>query len=407
MGTSWLLSLILPIIVTEAALALIVGGGVGIGVGGGIGGGGVWVGGGVNPPSNNPSRSQLGRAYTALQTWKSAITNDPKGILGSWVGPNVCSYKGVFCSETRDFMGNPAGKVVAAVDLNHANLQGVLVKELSFLTDLSLLHLNSNRFTGIVPSSFSEFEFLTELDLSNNKFSGPFPTTALYIPNLLYLDLRFNSFSGPIPEDLFNTKLDAIFLNNNQFYGEIPENLGNSPASVINLANNRFTGSIPFSLSYMGIKEILLLNNQLTGCIPDGVGLWTDLQVLDVSSNTLTGHLPCSLSCLSEIEVLNFGNNKFSGTLPDLVCSLSTLLNLTLSANFLSGFSQDCDKLSFRNVGFDFSLNCIPGKELQRPGQDCSSVPGGGLSCLRIPSPKPLVCGTLVEALMGSILSTP
>ncbi|XP_073289757.1 uncharacterized protein [Primulina huaijiensis] len=403
METSWLLALILPIIVTEAALALIVGEGVGIAVGGG----GVWIGGGVNPPTNNPSASSLSRAYTALQTWKSAITDDPKGIMGSWVGSNVCSYKGVFCSETQDFMGNPAGKVVAAIDLNHANLQGVLVKELSFLTDLSLLHLNSNRFTGTVPSSFREFESLTELDLSNNKFLGPFPTTALYIPNLLYLDLRFNSFSGPVPDDLFDTKLDAIFLNNNQFDGEIPENLGNSPASVINLANNRFTGTIPFSLSYMGIKEILLLNNQLTGCIPDGVGLWTDLQVLDVSFNMLTGHLPDSLSCLSEIEVLNFGNNKFSGTLPDLVCSLRALLNLTLSANFFSGFSQDCDKLSFRNVGFDFSLNCIPGKELQRPGTDCSAVPGGGLSCLRIPSPKPLVCGTLVEALIDSAISNP
>ncbi|KZV36776.1 leucine-rich repeat extensin-like protein 4 [Dorcoceras hygrometricum] len=331
METSWILALLLPIIATQAALGLIVGGGVGIGVGGGIGGGG-------------------------------SGGDDPKGILGSWVGPNVCSYKGVFCSETRDFMGNPAGKVVAAIDLNHANLQGVLVKELSFLTDLSLLHLNSNRFAGTVPSSFRELESLTELDLSNNKFSGPFPTTALYIPNLLYLDLRFNSFSGPIPEDLFNTKLDAIFLNNNQFDGEIPENLGNSPASVI---------------------------------------------VLDVSSNTLTGHLPDSLSCLSEIEVLNFGNNKFSGTLPDLVCSLRTLLNLTLSVNFFSGFSQDCDRLLFRNVGFDFSLNCIPGKEFQRPWPDCSAVPGGGLSCLRIPSPKPLVCGTLVEALMNSASSTP
>ncbi|KAK4432950.1 Leucine-rich repeat extensin-like protein 2 [Sesamum alatum] len=379
MENSWLLAFFLPILVAKAALIVggggagigVGGGGVGVGVGGGGGGGGgVWVGGGINSPaapSGSPD-AKLAKAYTALQAWKSAITDDPLGITSSWVGTNVCSYKGVFCSDSVDFMGNPTGKVVAAIDLNHANLRGSLVKELSLLTDLSLLHLNSNRFIGTVPSSFRDLSALTELDLSNNHFSGPFPTPTLYIPNLLYLDLRFNSFSGRIPEDLFNKKLDAIFLNNNLFDGELPENLGNSPASVVNLANNKFTGAIPFSLSYMGIKEILFLNNQLTGCIPEGVGMWTDLQVLDVSSNSLTGHLPDSLSCLSDIEWRPI---------------------------FFSGLSQDCEKLS---VGFDFSLNCIPGKEMQRPQPDCSAVPVGGLSCLRIPSAKALVCGSLVGA---------
>ncbi|KAL2479926.1 Leucine-rich repeat (LRR) family protein [Abeliophyllum distichum] len=392
----------LRLFVTEAAVS--VGGGVGIGVGGGAagGGGGVWVGGGINtspstPSAGAPQVSNLNAAYTALQAWKSAITDDPNGIVKTWVGSNVCAYKGVFCADSQDFTGSSTGPVVAAIDLNHANLQGILVKQLSLLTDLSLLHLNSNRFSGTVPESFKEFTYLTELDLSNNRFSGPFPITTLYIPNLKYLDLRFNSFSGPIPEDLFNKQqLDAIFLNNNQFDSELPQNLGNSPASVVNLANNKFTGNIPFSLGYIGsrVREILFLNNQLTGCIPEGVGLWSDLQVLDVSSNSLMGHLPDSISCLSQIEVLNLANNKLSGELPDLVCELRTIMNLTVASNFFSGFSQDCNKLPFRNVGFDFSFNCIPGKEMQRPQPDCSMIPGGGLSCLRIPA-KPLVCGVL------------
>ncbi|PIN14337.1 Leucine-rich repeat (LRR) protein associated with apoptosis in muscle tissue [Handroanthus impetiginosus] len=410
MENIWVLAFFLPIFVSTEA-SMIVGGGVGIGVGGGIGsagggggGGGVWIGGGINPPT--PPSSNLNMIYTALQTWKSAIADDPLGVLNSWVGPNVCSYKGVFCSETRDFIGNPVGTVVSAIDLNHANLQGTLVKELCFLTELSILHLNSNRFSGGVPLSFRQLESLTELDLSNNHFSGPFPTPILYIPNLVYLDLRFNTFSGPIPPELFNKKLDAIFLNNNLFTGQLPDNLGNSPASVINLANNKFTGTIPFSLSYMGIKEILFLNNQLTGCIPEGVGMWTDLQVLDVSSNSLMGHLPDSLSCLSSIEVLNLAHNKLSGDLSDLVCSLRNLLNLSVAANFFSGISQDCNKLSFRNVGFDFSLNCIPGKEMQRPEPDCSLVPGDGLSCLRIISPKPIVCVGILGAQL-SANSTP
>lgn len=340
--------------------------------------------------------SKLSIAYTSLQAWKSSIKDDPNGITQSWIGSNVCSYKGIFCSSSRDFMGNPTEPYVSAIDLNHGNLQGTLVQELSLLTDMSILHLNSNRFSGTIPLSFRGLASLSELDLSNNLFSGPFPLTALYIPNLVYLDLRYNSFSGPIPEDVFNKRsLDAIFLNNNYFEGEIPSNLGNSPASVINLANNRFTGSIPFSLSYTGIKEVLFLNNRLTGCIPENVGIWTDLQVLDVSVNALTGHLPDSLSCLNQIEVMNFAHNKLSGQLPDVVCELRRLVNLTVSANFFSGLSQDCYGNGF--VGFiDFSLNCIPGKEMQRPEDDCTMIPGSGtLSCLRIP--KPFVCGAMLE----------
>lgn len=405
MGNIWFLVFLLhKIIATEAAMSVGGGVGMGVGVGGGVGGGGVWIGGGINSPS--PTSSDINKAYTALQTWKSAITDDPLGILNSWVGTNVCAYKGVFCSESQDYMGNPT-LVVAGIDLNHANLQGILVKELSFLAEMSIFHLNSNRFSGPIPQNFRDLTSLTELDLSNNHFSGTFPTAVLLIPNLLYLDLRFNSFSGPIPEDLFNKKLDAIFLNNNQFDGELPQNLGNSPSSVINLANNKFTGNIPFSLGYMGprIKEILFLNNQLTGCIPEGVGMWADLQVLDVSFNSLMGHLPDTLSCLSGIEVLNLAHNKLSGDLPDLVCSLRSLINLTLTYNFFSGLSQDCDKLPYRNVGFDFSLNCIPGKQMQRPQPECSLIPGGSLSCLRIPAAKPLVCGSIISE--EEIVSTP
>ncbi|GFP81781.1 hypothetical protein PHJA_000321400, partial [Phtheirospermum japonicum] len=143
---------------------------------------GVWIDSGLNTPPT----SQLSWAYTALQAWKSAITGDPLGIRKSWADPNVCSYKGVFCTDTVNFMGNPIRKVVTAVDLNHANLQGTLVKELALLTDLYLFHVNIN---STVPSSFRQLSSLTELDLSNNHFFVPFPSTALYIPNLVYLDL--------------------------------------------------------------------------------------------------------------------------------------------------------------------------------------------------------------------------
>ena len=399
MEKMWVLALaflLLRVLPIEAGFG--VGAGIGVGIGNGDGGGAsVWIGGGVNgqnPPGSTPS--SLSSAYTALQTWKSAITDDPLKVLSSWVGPNVCSYRGVFCADPdQDYGSGQFGPVVAGIDLNRANLQGVLVKELSVLTDLSLLHLSGNRFSGTVPESFRYLFNLKELDLSNNHFSGPFPTVTLLIPNLIYLDIRYNNFAGPIPDDLFNKGLDAIIINNNQFDGELPSNLGNSPASVINLANNKFSGNIPTSFGYMNprVKEILFLNNQLTGCIPDGVGMLDGVEVLDLSRNSLMGHLPNSISCLEDMEVLNLAHNKLSGSLSDLVCSLRSIVNLTVAYNFFSGFGQECSKLFFRNVGFDFSGNCIPGRDLQRPQPDCSMIPGGGLNCLRIPSARPLICG--------------
>ncbi|KAL1064793.1 hypothetical protein V6Z11_D13G236900 [Gossypium hirsutum] len=365
---------------TQAAIT--VGGGVGINIGNGGGGdgGGVRFGGGINinnnPTPSGPSVSKLNNAYTALQAWKSAITDDPLGVLKTWNGSDVCSYKGVFCSV--DSSNEP---FVVAIDLNHGNLQGT------------------------VPDTFNDLSSLQELDLSGNYFSGSFPMVTLYIPNLVYLDLRFNNFSGTIPEDLFYKRLDAIFLNNNQFEGELPSNIGNSPASVINLANNKFIGNIPASFGFMRskLKEVLFLNNQLTGCIPQSVGLFSEMQVFDVSHNSLMGHLPDTMSCMSDIEVLNLAHNELSGVLPDIVCSLRSLMNLTVAYNFFSGFGQECSKSFYRDVGFDFSLNCLPGRDMQRPQPQCNVIPGSGLSCLRIPSPQPLVCGALFENLNPNV----
>ncbi|KAF3494264.1 hypothetical protein DY000_02057351 [Brassica cretica] len=328
------------------------------GIGVGIGEGGVWVGGGGGNPKSDPGsapKQQTDPAYSALQSWKTAITEDPSGVLKTWVGEDVCSYKGIFCS----------GSSVTAIDLNKANLKGTIVKDLSLLSDLTILHLNSNRFSGQLPDSLRALSSLQELDLSNNRFSS-----------------------------LFNKQLDAILLNNNGFTGDIPGNLGSSSASLVNLANNKLSGEIPTSFGISGskLKEVLFLNNQLTGCIPESVGLFSDIEVLDVSFNSLMGHVPDTISCLSEIEVLNLGHNKFSGDLPDLVCSLRNLLNLTVAYNFFSGFSSECSRISF---GFDFAGNCIPGKGYQRPQPDCSVIPGGSLSCLRIPA-QPLTCAAIL-----------
>nr|CAD1843182.1 unnamed protein product [Ananas comosus var. bracteatus] len=346
---------------SPSALAYIV-------VGGGVG---VWINGrGTTPTSSSSSSSTqtppdpqnpspMATEFAALQAWKQAITEDP---------------------------------VVAGIDLNGANLGGYLVRELSLLTHLNFIHLNSNRFQGTVPESFKDLQYLTELDLSSNLLAGPSPprpsSSRAHLPRPPVQQLLRGA-----PEALFQKQLDAIFLNNNQFEGQIPASLWASPASVITLANNNLTGPIPASFGYSsGIRELLFLNNTLTGCIPEGVGFLAEVEVLDLSFNSLGGDIPSTLSCLSGIEVLNVAHNGLTGELPDILCELRSLANLSVSFNFFSGFGADCTReLLIRNVGFDFAGNCIPGRGMQRPPPECpGSGPGAGLSCLRT---RPAGCG--------------
>ncbi|GJN35838.1 hypothetical protein PR202_gb24648 [Eleusine coracana subsp. coracana] len=365
---------------------------------------GAWIN-GAPPPSaaadptsgSQQQGQQPSPEYTSLQALKSAVTDDPRGVLSTWHGPNVCAYKGVYCSASPDADADATTVVVAGVDLNRFNLRGTLPDAaVAGLAHLTFLHLNSNRLSGAVPDALRDLAYLTELDLSNNLFSGAFPTSPLLALSLVYLDLRFNAFSGALPPDLFTKpNLDALFLNNNQFDGEIPDTLWSSPATVITLANNRFTGQLPSTYGYTGggrVREALFLNNNLTGCVPEALGFMPSIQVLDLSYNALTGHLPGTISCLSGIEVLNVAHNQLTGELPDLLCDLRRITNLSVAFNFFSGISQRCDRLAGRSM-FDFVGNCVPGRDMQRPQPECDGFGGdGGLSCLRIPGARPVGC---------------
>ncbi|GKU96401.1 hypothetical protein SLEP1_g9642 [Rubroshorea leprosula] len=213
----------------------------------------------------NPPTPQLQQAYIVLQAWKNAVQSDPGKFLSNWVGPDVCSYKGVYCAPAPY---NETLQVVAGIDFNNASLTGTVPDELGLLSDLALIHLNSNGFSGVLPTSLSNLNLLYELDLSNNHFSGPFPSVILSLPALHYLDLRFNEFQGPVPPQLFTKGLDAIILNDNNFTGSLPPALnGNSPSAII-LANNNFGGCLPPSIANFAnsLDELLFSNYKFSGC---------------------------------------------------------------------------------------------------------------------------------------------
>ncbi|KAJ7516307.1 hypothetical protein O6H91_22G053400 [Diphasiastrum complanatum] len=328
-------------------------------------------------PAENPS---LQNAFVALQAWKKVITRDPHNVTGSWVGADVCTYRGVFCSPPPDAKFET---VVSGIDLNHARLAGVFPMELGLLIYIAIFHVNSNFFQGTIPSSFKCLTLLFELDVSNNMLSGSFPSVVLELPSIKYLDLRFNHFGGPLPGGLFTMPLDAIFVNDNNFYGIIPSNLGCSAVSVVNFANNHFHGAIPDSIGKMAttLNEILFINNKFSGCIPQPVASLNQLNVLDVGTNRLSGLLSDSLGLLRNLRILNVANNFFTGIIPISICSLPKLTNFTCTNNYFIKVSPPCLRLPSAGVIFNDVANCIPNQPLPRLLKQCLAFLLQPLSC--------------------------
>ncbi|KAK4277445.1 hypothetical protein QN277_015445 [Acacia crassicarpa] len=243
--------------------------------------------------------------YPVIQKFKSSITFDPLGVTKSWVGSDICTYKGFHCDNPPD---NTSAIAVASIDFNGFQLGApTLDGFIDQLPDIALFHANSNNFRGTISTKISKLSYLYELDVSNNQLSGPFPMAVLGMNTLTFLDLRFNLFSGQVPPQIFTQNLDVLFINNNDFTQSLPDNLGSTHILYLTLANNKFMGPIPRSLpkALSTLTEVLFLNNQLTGCIPHEIGLLKEARVFDAGNNQLTGPLPMSLGCLEQLQLLN------------------------------------------------------------------------------------------------------
>lgn len=331
-------------------------------------------------PSPSPSSPQhlvfadqrLALVYHVIQNFKSIITSDPLGVTKSWLGSDVCKYKGFFCDHPPD---NKSAIALASIDFNGFKLGApTLDGFLDQLPDIALFHANSNYFAGSISSSIAKLPYLFELDISNNKFSGPFPSAVLGMKSLTFLDIRFNSFTGSVPPQIFTQNLNFLFINNNNFMQKLPDNLGSSHILYLTLANNKFLGPIPRSIAKVlsTVTEVLLLNNQLTGCLPYEIGLIKETIVFDIGNNRLTGPLPVSLACLDKVEQLNFAGNLLHGMVPEVVCQLEYLANFSLSNNYFTNVGPICRSLIERGV-LDVRNNCIPGLPYQRSVAECAA----------------------------------
>lgn len=331
------------------------------------------IGGGVEAPSPPPlifADQRLKGVYAIIQNFKAVITSDPLNITRTWVGPDICTYKGFYCDHPPD---NASATALASIDFNGFQLTASSLDGfIDQLPDLALFHANSNFFSGLISENIANLPYLYEFDVSNNNFSGPFPNAILAMSGLSFLDIRFNSFSGSVPAQLFTLDLDALFINNNNFMQTLPNNLGDSHIFYLTLANNKFIGPIPGGIfkSLASLTEVLFLNNMFSGCIPYEIGYLKEAVVFDAGNNRLTGPIPSSLGCLSKVELVNFAGNLLYGTVPEVVCLLKNLANLSLSGNYFTSVGPICRSL-IRKGMLDVRKNCIFYLPFQRPVTEC------------------------------------
>jgi len=120
------------------------------------------------------------------------------------------------------------------------------IPDLSSLTELRTIYLNSNNFTGPLPESLGKLRsnLLRSIDLSSNDLQGTIPATWSHLENLETLLLSHNSLTGLIPEWVGESKtLTRIDLENNPCIKPLKE----QAQSVQTLCHTTVTCTFPAS----------------------------------------------------------------------------------------------------------------------------------------------------------------
>ena len=211
------------------------------------------------------------------------------------------------------------------------------IPDLSTLTYLEELIIDSHSLTGGIPTWLGDLTNLTRLDLDRNKLTGLIPVELGQLANLQVLDLNDNQLTGAIPAELGDlTNLTTLWLSDNQLEGAIPPELGQlTYLTRLWISANQFSGAIPVELGgLMSLERLSLRHNQLSGAIPPELGQLTNLEHLFLDGNQLEGAIPVELGQLSMLLYLYLHNNNLSGPIPAAALSaLTSLQRLILFGN--------------------------------------------------------------------------
>ena len=199
-----------------------------------------------------------GDNWDTSTNWK---TNEP---IGNWHGVTTDSNGRV------DFLRFPDGN----------NLVGILPPELSNLTRMTQIILDSNPQLAGDIKVFAKLPQLQTIILNDNNLTGEIPKEWGSFPNLQQIRLQKNNLTGQIPKELGNSRIRSLLLDNNSLTGTIPKELGDMERlEQLWLHQNKLTGTIPKELGKLSLlRQVTLTGNQIYGVVPKG---WGNLTALD------------------------------------------------------------------------------------------------------------------------------
>ncbi|WMV07099.1 hypothetical protein MTR67_000484 [Solanum verrucosum] len=293
------------------------------------------------------------------------------------------------------------------LDLSNSNFTGLIPAEISRLSKLRVLRIQSNsdglRFrphnfelllmsltqlrelildsvniSSTIPPNFSSY--LTTLHLLNTELYGILPGRVFHLSNLQSLDLIDNpQLTVKFPTTKWNSSasLMELYLSSVNATGRMPESFGHlTSLRTLTIISCNLSGFIPKPLwNLTNIEELNLVDNHLEGPISDffrfgklrwlslgnnnfDVQLeflffnrsWTQLEMLDFSSNSVTGPIPSNVSGMQNLQRLYLSSNHLNGTIPSWIFSLPSLTNLGLSHNHFSGNIQEFKSKTLHEV---------------------------------------------------------
>ncbi|KAJ0935119.1 putative non-specific serine/threonine protein kinase [Helianthus annuus] len=168
------------------------------------------------------------------------------------------------------------------------------------------------------------------IDLSSNFLTGSIPECLQYITGPSYQAfMRTSQLWFSRTSFYYESVLNRQFTMQDEFH-------------MFEVQDEVLFTTKTLSLTYKGdvldiMSGIDLSCNKLTGDIPEGLGLLTQIHVLNLSHNMLTGPIPVKFSNLTNIESLDLSYNNLVGKVPSELVKLNSLSTFDVSFNNLSG----------------------------------------------------------------------
>jgi len=126
---------------------------------------------------------------------------------------------------------------------------------------------------GTIPTEIALLEKLKIWGMERGGLEGKIPTEVGLLRNLIFIDLDFNMLTGSLSSELLSlTRLTQLDINDNRMTGSI-EGIGVFPnMEFLQLHNNSFTGTVPQAVGrYSKLEAFTLHASDITGVMPQSV----------------------------------------------------------------------------------------------------------------------------------------